>query len=389
MELWHNGTGEKGPAVFEKAVSDFEAAHSNVKINITIVQNEDFDGKLQTAMAGGTTPDIFLQRGGGKLNDQVKADQVMDITSLIDPQVKSEIGGNWALETLDSKIYAVPMSLQPEGFWYSGNLFKDAGVDAKSITDMTSLSAAVDKLKASSKSAISLGGKDAWPAAHWFYQFALRQCSKDVIQGLVGAQNFDDPCWLAALQSLADFAKTEPFNSGFLTTAAQQGAGSSAGMVANYQAAMELMGAWEVGVIGGLTPDKKNLPDLGFFPFPKVDGGKGDQAAMMAGADAYSCSIKAPKECADFLNFLGAKAQQEGFSEAFSQIPANSTASGKVTDPALKAAADALAKSPYTVLWIDSALGQDTGNAVNAAVVALLAGSADPAAALAQMQKAF
>ena len=37
---------------------------------------------------------------------------------------------------------------------------------------------------------------------------------------------FDDPCWLKAGEDLADFAATEPFNDGFLTTSAQQGAGS-------------------------------------------------------------------------------------------------------------------------------------------------------------------
>ena len=389
MELWHNGTGDKGPAFWEAAVAAFEKDNPNVKINITIVQNEDFDGKLQTAMAGGTTPDIFLQRGGGKLADQVAAGQVKDITDSIDATVKSQIGGGFSVGSLGGKIYTMPMSMQPEGFWYSGDLFTAASVDAASITTLDGLAEASTKLQGTGVAGIALGAKDAWPAAHWFYQLALRQCSQDTIQNLATTGNFDDPCWLAALQSLKDFADKKPFNEGFLTTAAQQGAGSSAGMVANHQAGMELMGAWNVGVIGGLTPDGENLPDLGFFPFPAVDGGKGDQSAMMAGSDGWSCSAKAPKECVDFLNFLGTKEQQEAYGTAFSTIPANSTASGVVTDPALKAAATALGNSAYTVLWIDSALGQDTGNAVNAAVVALLAGQADPAAALDQMQKAF
>ncbi len=390
MQLWHNGTGDKGPAFWEKAVADFKAKNPNVTIKITIVQNEDFDGKLQTAMAGGTTPDIFLQRGGGKLKDQVMAGQVADITDAIDPTVKEQIGGGFSTDTFDGKIYAMPTSIQPEGFWYNEDLFKKAGVDATSIKDMPSLSAAVKKLQDSGVAAIALGAKDAWPAAHWFYQFALRQCSQDTIANLATSQNMDDPCWQAALQSLSDFAATKPFNDGFLTTSAQQGAGSSAGMVANGKAAMELMGGWNPGVIGGLTPDKQNLPSLRFFPFPSVEGGKGDPSALMAGSDAWSCSAKAPQPaCTDFLNFLGQTEQQEAYGTAFSTIPANTTAAGVVTDPAQKAAAEALGKAAYTVLWIDSALGQDTGNAINAAVVDLLAGKADPAAAVAAMKKAF
>src|SRR5690625_7734412 len=90
------------------------------------------------------------------------------------------------------------------------------------------------------------------------------------------AGTFEDECWLEAGEALADFAATEPFNDGFLTTPAQQGAGSSAGLIANHQAAMELMGAWNPGVIASLPPDEQPLPDLGWFPFPAVEGGAGE-----------------------------------------------------------------------------------------------------------------
>jgi hypothetical protein len=46
-------------------------------------------------------------------------------------------------------------------------------------------------------------------------------------------------------EDLADFAATEPYNEGFLTTSAQQGAGSSAGLRRQPQGGMELMGAWD------------------------------------------------------------------------------------------------------------------------------------------------
>jgi len=388
MTLWHNGTGDKGPAFWEAAVAAFKQQYPNVTINITIVQNEDFDGKLQTAMAADQTPDIFLQRGGGKLQDQIAAGKVADVTNLLDPTVKSQVGGNLAVDSIDGKIYAMPMSLQPEGFWYSQDLFQAAGITGTPKT-MAELSAAVTKLQVSGVYGIALGAKDAWPAAHWFYQFALRQCTQQEVSNLATG-GMKDPCWLAALQSLADFNATNPWNDGFLTTVAQQGAGSSAGLVANHKAGMELMGAWDPGVIGGLTPDGNNLPDLGFFPFPAVDGGKGDQTAMMSGADGWSCSNKAPEPaCANFLSFLGTVDQQKAYTTAFSTIPANPGAADAVTDPATKAAAQALGNSAYTLLWFDSALGQDQGNGINQAVVDLLAGNTDPAGALKEMQTAL
>src|SRR5690606_1302889 len=151
------------------------------------------------------------------------------------------------------------------------------------------LESAVEKLKAAGIQPIALGAKDAWPAAHWYYFFAVRACSEDLISNLSTNPDFGDECWLTAAENLQDFAGIEPFNKGFLTTSAQEGANSSAGLLANHKAAMELMGAWNVGQIASLTPDEKPLPDLGWFPFPEVSGGEGEPGAMMGGVDGYAC----------------------------------------------------------------------------------------------------
>jgi raffinose/stachyose/melibiose transport system substrate-binding protein len=192
------------------------------------------------------------------------------------------------------------------------------------------------------------------------------------------SKDFSDGCWLKAAEDLQEFAATKPFNEGFLTTSAQQGAGSSAGLVANHKAAMELMGAWDPGVIGSLTPDQKPLPDLGFFPFPEISGGKGEPGSIMGGVDGYSCSAQAPKECVDFLNFLATTPQQEAYYKAFNAPPVNTEAQEKVTEPYLKDVLKAYNAAPFVSQWLDTVLGQNVGNALNVAVVDMLAGKSDP-----------
>jgi raffinose/stachyose/melibiose transport system substrate-binding protein len=278
------------------------------------IQNEDLDGKLQTALNSGSAPDIFLQRGGGKMAAMVKAGQVMDISSLITSATKSAVGaGAFKAEQIDGKTYAMPVDVLPEGIYYSKDLFAAAGITTTPTT-FDELNADIAKLKTTGVAPVAVGAKDAWPAAHWYYNFALRECSESVLNKAATTLKFDDPCWLQAGKDVDAFNKTNPFNDGFLTTAAQQGAGSSAGLVANHKAAMELMGAWDPGVIASLTPDTKPLPDLGWFPFPTIKGGKGDPAAIMGGVDGYSCSAKAPKQaCADFLNYIVTQSVQENY----------------------------------------------------------------------------
>lgn len=388
MTFWHNATTGPGKAYFEKTAADFEAANPNVKITIQAIQNSDLDGKLQTALNSGAPPDIFFQRGGGKLADMVDAEQVMDITDKIDPATKSAVSeAVFSAYTLDGKVYGMPTSVAPEGMYYSEDLYKKAGITdtPKTIED---LNAAVEKLKAADIEPIALGAKDAWPAAHYYYNFALRACSKDTMDAAAKEKKFEDPCWIKAGEDLKAFAATEPFNKGFLTTSAQQGAGSSAGLLANHKASMELMGAWEPGTVASLTPDQKPLADLAWFPFPPVEGGQGDPAAMMGGVDGFSCSAKAPKECPAFLNFYMQKKYQENYAKAFQTLPASKEAQAVVTDPVLKTILEAYNSAPYVQLWLDTVYGQSVGNALNTGVVNMLAGKGDPAGIVQAMNDA-
>jgi len=378
MTLWHNATIGPGAAFWKTTVADFEKANPNVTIKVQAIQNEDLDGKLQTALNSGDAPDIFLQRGGGKMAAMVQAGQLMDLTDKVSSDTKKVVSdASFKAETYQDKVWAMPVSVLPGGLFYSQDLFKAAGITEAPAT-IDDLSADVQKLKATGVAPIALGAKDAWPAAHWFYWFALRECSPATMEKTADSKDFSDGCWLKAAQDLQDFAAQNPFNDGFLTTSAQQGAGSSAGLVANHKAAMELMGAWDPGVIASLTPDQKPLPDLGFYPFPELSGGKGEPGAIMGGVDGYSCSVKAPKQCADFLNYIATTPVQEAYYKAFNAPPVNTEAQKQVTEPYLQDVLAAYNKAPYVSQWLDTVLGQNIGNALNVAVVDMLAGKSDP-----------
>ena len=375
LTFWQNSTTGEGKAYWEKTIAEFEAANPKVTIEMQSVQNEEMDGKLQTALNSGDAPDIFMARGGGKLADVVAAGQAMDITDSIDDVTKAAVPeGVLSAFAVDGKIYGMPTAVLPGGIFYSKDLFAEAGIDAVPTT-LDELDAAVDKLKATGVAPIAVGAKDAWPAAHWYYFFAQRACSQDAMNEAAKTKTFDDSCWLQASENMQTFVKTEPFNQGFLTTSAQQGAGSSAGLLANHEAAMELMGAWNPGVIASLTPDQKPLPDLGWFPFPEVTGGDGTPGAMMGGVDGFTCSAQAPKqECTDFLNFFMQKQQQEGYANAFHTLPANTEAQGVVSDSALQSILAAYNDAPYVTVWLDTLFGQNVGTALNTGVVDMLAG---------------
>ncbi|MER5479429.1 extracellular solute-binding protein [Streptomyces sp. NPDC002734] len=372
LTFWENAMPGPGDDYFKAAVKEYEALHPNVRIKLQAIQNEDFDGKLQTALNSDTAPDIFLQRGGGKMRAMVEAGQVQAL-ELTDTDRANTGEAAVAGNTIDGKVYAMPTDTQPEGIYYSKDLFEKAGITAPPKT-MAELEDAVAKLRKSGVAPIAVGAKDAWPAAHWYYNFAVRECSQDAMNKAAESLTFDDPCWTRAGEDLEDFLETDPFQKGFLTTPSQQGAGSSAGMVANHKAAMELMGTWQPGVIANLTPDKKSLPDLGWFAFPAVEGGEGDPTALMGGGGGYSLSKDAPKAAFGFLQFLVTKDQQRAYAKAFFTIPVNKDAQDVVTESYNVSALEAFNKASYTMMFLDTVYGQNVGNAMNTAVVKVLAG---------------
>ena len=378
MTLWQNSTTGPGQKFWDTAIKGFEAVNPGVTIKSQAVQNEDLDGKLQTSLNSGDAPDVFLQRGGGKMAAMVAAGQLMDLTASISADAKKEVpAGSFTANSVGSKVYAMPLSVLPGGLFYSKDLFAKAGVTTNPTT-IDELKAANQKLRASGVEPIALGAKDAWPAAHWYFFFALRECSSKVLTDTAKSKNFSDKCWVRAGEDLKSFNATSPFNKGFLSTSAQQGAGSSAGLVANHLAAMELMGAWDPGVIASLTPDKQPLADLAWLPFPELAGGQGEPGAMMGGYDSYSCSATAPPECAKFLSYLVTPDQQTAYYKAFNAPPVNTVAQKAVTEPYLKQILESYNSAPFVSVWLDTLYGQNVGNALNVGVVDLLAGKSTP-----------
>ncbi|WP_316310033.1 extracellular solute-binding protein, partial [Clavibacter michiganensis] len=129
LTMWHNSTTGDGKQYWEDAAAAFEKENKGVTIKVTSIQNEDMDGKLQTAVNSGDMPDIFMARGGGKLADIVSADKVKDLTDLIDDDVKKAMGdAPFGAFTIDGKIYGMPSAVLPGGMFYSKDLFEQAGI---------------------------------------------------------------------------------------------------------------------------------------------------------------------------------------------------------------------------------------------------------------------
>ena len=116
LSFWTNATPGPGLTYFQKAVKTYHTLHPDVTIQIQDIQNENMDGKLQTALNSNSAPDIFFQRGGGKMLAMVHAGEVQPLT--LTAADKANVGAAaLAPYTANGQVYAIPVDFQPEGIY--------------------------------------------------------------------------------------------------------------------------------------------------------------------------------------------------------------------------------------------------------------------------------
>jgi raffinose/stachyose/melibiose transport system substrate-binding protein len=379
LTWWHNGNTQPLRGTWEQVANAFHAAHPKVSFNINPIQSNDFATKMPVALKSNNPPDIFQQWGGGNMATQVPSGKLANLGPY-DSSWIGELGEaakNWQF---NGAQYGVPYDLHVVGFWYRKDLFKKVGITSPPTT-LAALESDDAKLKAKGITPIAVGSKDKWPDAFYWDYFALRECPQATVEQAMKTINLSNPCFTKAGNALTAFMNTNPFQTAFLSTPAQTGAGSSAGMVANGKAAMELQGDWETSVIPALTSDKNIISKLGWFAFPSVQGGAGSSTAVLDGGDGFSCTTGAAEPaCAHFLQYIDSTAVQEKLvKQANIGLPANPAAQAVLSNPALKTAAATLKNAPFAQVYFDIALPTTNGQALDTATADFFAGKASAA----------
>jgi raffinose/stachyose/melibiose transport system substrate-binding protein len=376
IEWWHITTLEADRAVWQGMADEYVAAHPNVTINITVLENEAFKSKLPTVMQGGEPPDLFQSWGGGTMNEYAKAGLLRDIT----PEITGEWGDSFSPGALgvyayDGKQYGVPWDMGAIGFWYNKALFAQAGIDAPPATYAEFLED-VQALKDAGITPIALGEGEKWPGHYYWVYPAVRLGGKEAFDAAYSRTGaFTDEPFVEAAELMMDLVALDPFPEGYLGL----GYGDQSALMGNAEAAMELMGQWAPAVQKGNSASGEGLgDDLGFFMFPGVEGGAGAPTDVMGGGNGICVGKDAPDEAVDFLQFLTSLENQKAVTEAGFAIPVVAGAETAIEDPNMMMVYEAVAAAEYFQLYYDQYLPPSVGEAVNDSCQALFAGTMTP-----------
>ncbi|MFI5042740.1 MAG: extracellular solute-binding protein, partial [Acidimicrobiales bacterium] len=157
INWWHITTGEPGKTDFQAIADAYTKAHPNVKINITVLENEAFKTKLAATPPDGY-PDLFQSWGGGIMAAQADAGLLKDITADVASWKDTINPGAMSIYQYKGAQYGIQWDMGMIGFWYNKSLFTKAGISAPPAT-WTDFLADVTKLKAINVAPLAIAGK--------------------------------------------------------------------------------------------------------------------------------------------------------------------------------------------------------------------------------------
>jgi raffinose/stachyose/melibiose transport system substrate-binding protein len=380
IDWWHIQNNDPGLTDWQNMADEFMAANPNVTINITVYENDPYGPALDAALNAGEVPDLFQSWGVGDLRDKVEAGLVQDVTDatadVIDQYSPAAIG----LYQVDGRQYGIPFNIGVVGLWYNQDLFADAGLEAPSTT-WDGLLQDVQTLKDAGVTPIAVGAGEQWPAHFWYSYLMVRIGGAEAMNQLAETNDFEVPHVIQAGEMVQQLVAAEPFQPGFLA-ANWDAPDGEAGLMANQQASMDLMGQWAPGTFrthaGVDITAGEELPwSLGWAPFPAVEGGAGVESDVFGGGDGFAVGRDAPPEAVDFLEFITNADNQRTWAQN-TGLPVNLEAVDAVTDPNLQAVLEGVNNATFMQLYLDRFFTAEVGAEINEQTARLFAGDVTP-----------
>jgi raffinose/stachyose/melibiose transport system substrate-binding protein len=360
-------------------LADEFAATSGTEVQLDAVPRDAYLSTLTSSLESGEPPDLFDSTGGIQLREQVERGLVRDLTGDLSDVIASLPPGVLDPYTVDGRVYGLPYHTGVVGLWYNRALFADAGLDPDSPPETWSdFLAALDRLKAADIVPVAIAGVDPWTMLFWYGCLATRVAGVDAFVA-AGAQRSlsANPDYLRAAELLDGFIRAEPFQPNH-ESASYAGPGGSAELVGNGVAAMELMGSWAPGLYEALGSGGLG-DDLGWFPFPAVEGGNGSIGDLYGGGDGFAVGIDAPDATIELLRYLFSEPSYAQILEADPSLIPVQTDTAPPADPIVARQIEAIQSAQAMQLYLDSDVPFEASDELFTSMEQLLVGGLAPA----------
>ncbi|MBF4460135.1 MULTISPECIES: ABC transporter substrate-binding protein [unclassified Pseudoclavibacter] len=376
------------PAVLETLAGDTCSAEAGAQpLSVETVPQTNLDQQLQLKAGQGDLPVLFSAGNAPALTQTLaESGNIADFEALLTESGqldKIEPAAVSTIENLYGSFAVLPFEYNVEGIWYNKTIFDEQGIAEPQTWD--ELTAASEKLDAAGIQPFSASGEQGWPITRLISSYLFRTLGPDAMQKVAdGEAKLTDPEYVEAAQAIADLGAAGYFG---------QGVGSidmatSENQFLNGSAAMFYMGSWFLSGLNDPEANRIGVENVGFMPFPGVEGGAGDRSQLAANvglpltmnANATGENSKAWLSCIVENYGSTALAQENrvsGFalSEEVADVP-----------PLTQLVQDQIAETETTVLWFEALFSPEATTTSQRNAAQLVTGSITAEDFMAQVQ---
>jgi raffinose/stachyose/melibiose transport system substrate-binding protein len=320
--------GAEREAFNREAIRLFEKKRPDIKIDYSWVANEPYKTGIKVMLESNSPPDMYFVWAGSFANDFVDAGRASDISDSFargDEWTKGAPAGVVDQFRYKGGLYGAPAEIYTKYFWRNDAFFEEHKLETpKTLDDLVGLCHKIREIDPN-MTPISFGASESWTINHYLTILFQRHVALDTAladyQLTAPAESlWTDPGYLAALKDYKRLETEGCFNDGINSV----DPGVSRTMFASELAAMTYCGSW--------CPPQFN--EQGFegkysaFAFPSVEGGKGNQAGTLVGAQGYqiSAASKVRDEAIMFMSWLLSPEMMALQARMAGQLPANASA---------------------------------------------------------------
>lgn len=150
----------------QAAADQYTKENPNVKINVESIQGNDYNTNLKAKLMNNDSVDIYA------LGDDISnmTDYIEDLSD--QDWVSHAVEGSLDAVTIDGKVYGIPVSVEGYGLVYNKDIFKDAGIDASTLTSYDAIDAAFANLQEQINSGKL---KDKYPQLEAVEEYAAKE----------------------------------------------------------------------------------------------------------------------------------------------------------------------------------------------------------------------
>ena len=294
--IWDSG---QEPGIRQIA-DKFEEKNPDIKINIQVVDWDNYWTMLEAGATGGSLPDTFWMHS----NEIYRYGSNEMLLPLDDYLAKSKEAklenfpdGLNEIYNIKGKQYAVPKDFDTIGLWYNKKMFDEAGIPYPDDTwDWNKLKEVAKKLTKSDGSQYGFGA--GLSNQEGYYNFIYQNGGTVITDDM--KSGYDDPKTIEALDYYFSFVKEKL--SPALTVDKER-----AEAFQNGQVAMSVFGSWNLSGFSANDYIRENA-DVAVLP----KGPDGTRATIFNGlGNAIAANTKNPDAAWKWVEYLSSKEAQE------------------------------------------------------------------------------